>query len=390
MPVNLIAVIVGTLLGALLGAVFRKLGVSGAAALVLLMPVATLLEPTTGLALLGACLTAALIATTRHDPEATLVHHHHGITLVALLAGLAIMLASASAAALTQSFAPADTIALLLCGAAGAIILAAATHPAGWPAAIGLTALGVVLQFTPLAPLNSELASPVPLLFGLLVIGPALVALAMPQRITPWTTAFGGIELAATVLPAFLIGVPTARGTSVFALDLAEAGLSMGPRLMTQRPKLVLGFVLAVVVAGLLGAAGRLLAARVGPTLRWLRPDSPRVTRAAAAVVLLLCMPALYLAGISAAGASPGSLTTLAFATLAGAAFAWFGLELAPLVTGLVIGQLMQPPFRAAMGKAGGSIASALTSGSVTLLLLALASLAAISVWPFLGRRPAA
>lgn len=389
MPVNLIAVIAGTLLGALLGAMFRQLGVSGAAALVLLMPAATLLEPTTGLALLGACLTAALIAMARHDPEATLVHHHHGIALMALLAGLAIMLASASAAALLQSLAPADTIALLVCGAAAAIILAAATHPAGWPAAIGLTVVGIALQFTPHAPLNLEQSSPVPLLFGLLVVGPSLVALVMPQRITPWSTAFGGVELAATVLPAFLIGVPTARGTSVFALDLAEAGLSMGPRLMTQRPKLVLGFVLAVVAAGLLGAAGRLL------TTRFARPswlpgaNAPLVTRAAAASILLLCIPALYLSGLAATGSAPSPLPVLAIATSVGAIFAWFGLELAPLVTGLVIGQLMQAPLRAAMSKAGGSLASALTSGSVALLLLALASILAIVVWPFLDRRAA-
>ena len=385
MPVNLIAVIAGTLIGALLGTMLRKLGVSGAAVLVLLMPVATLLEPTTGLALLGACLTAALIATTHRDPEATLVHHHHGIALMALLACLAIMLASASAAALLQNLTPADTIALLVCGAAAAIILAAITHPAGWPAAIGLTLVGIALQFTPLAPLQSERSSPIPLLFGLLVIGPALVALAVPQRITPWSTAFGGVELAATVLPAFLIGVPTARGTSVFALDLAEAGLSMGPRLMTQRPKLVLGFVLAVLVAGLLGAAGRLLTARITRPAWLPSPRAPLATRAAAASALLLCIPALYLSGLSPVAGAVHPLPVLAIATLAGAAFAWFGLELAPLVTGLVIGQLMQAPLKTVTAKT--SAWSAIGSGSPTLLLLALASLLTIVVWPLLDRR---
>ena len=61
-PQNLIALVAGLLAGVVLGALFRRVGVSGAAALVLLMPVAITLDPTTGLVLLAACLTTAMIA----------------------------------------------------------------------------------------------------------------------------------------------------------------------------------------------------------------------------------------------------------------------------------------------------------------------------------------
>ena len=379
----------GTLAGAILGAMFRRIGVSGAAALVLLMPVATTLDPTTGLVLLGACLTASLVVTTRHDPEATMTPHHNNIALVALLAGLVVLLASASAAALLQAATPADTIALLACGAAAAVVLAAATHPAGWTAALTLTLGGIALQLSPLRPLDTEHTSPLPLLFGLLVLGPAVVALTAPRRTAPWSSAFGGIELAATVLPAFLIGIPATRGISVFALDLGENGLNLGPKLMTQRPKLVLGFVLALLVAGLIGMAVRLTATRL-PRINW-RPNlsDTATTCIDAAIIVFLSLVALYFSGVfSGVDASRAvSLLTLLVTMVAGAAAAWFGWELAPLVTGLVIGQLMLQPLQAALGKANGSAVTAITSGSSALLVFAILVMAATLAWPLWARR---
>jgi TctA family transporter len=271
----------------------------------------------------------------------------------------------------------------LVCGAAAAIVLAAATHPAGWPAAIALTLAGIAAQLSPFAPLDPAKASPVPLLFGLLVIGPALIALAVPHRILPWTTALGGIELAAAVLPALLLGIPATRGISVIALNLGESGLALGPKLTMQRPKVVLGFVLALIAAAVVAVLGRLLAHRVPRVTRWPSFAEATTTRIAGGVIVAAALGALILSG-ALADAETQPILTLAVASVLAALAAWFGLELAPLVTGLVLGQLMQAPLRA-VGKAGGLDAA--MSGSKPLLVLAVAATGLALAWPLVAAR---
>ena len=382
MPFNLAALGAGTLSGALLGPLLRRLGIGAAAALVMLMPIASTLDPITGLVLLSACLTTALIATTHRAPETILHPRHHTVPVTAIVTGLLVIIAGASAAALVQSAAPADKLSLLVCGAAAAIVLAAITHPAGWPAAIALTVGGIAAQLSPLQPLDTEHASPMPLLFGLLIIGPAVLALVLPRRVTPWSTSFGGIELAATVLPALLLGIPATRGISVFALNLGENGLFLGPNLLILRPKLVLAFILALVAAAMLAMAGRMLADRM-PRARWWPHIQPVTsTRASAAVTLMLAAAAVY-----ASEMDQTTAFTLAIAGGLSAVAAWFGLELAPLVTGLVIGQFMLPPLQQVLTKSDAGPWASMTSGSLPLVVIAVLASIATLAWPILLRR---
>ena len=382
MPFNLAALGAGTLSGALLGPVLRRLGIGAAAALVMLMPIASTLDPITGLVLLSACLTTALIATTDHAPATILHPRHHTVPLTAVVTGLFVIIAGASAAALVKSAAPADKLSLLVCGAAAAIVLAAITHPAGWLAAIALTVGGIAAQLSPLQPLDTEHASPMPLLFGLLIIGPAVLALVLPRRVTPWSTSFGGVELAATVLPALLLGIPATRGVSVFALNLGENGLFLGPNLLIQRPKLVLACILALIAAGILGMAGRMLADRM-PRASWWPHIAPLTnTRASAAVTLLLAAAALYASEMDQTAA-----LTLAVAGALSAVAAWFALELAPLVTGLVIGQFMLPPLLQLLTKSDAGPWASMTSGSLPLVVIAVLASIATLACPILQRR---
>lgn len=387
-PFNLLALAIGVLAGAGVGPLFRRIGVSGAAALVLLMPLATALDPTMGLILLGACLVTALIVTTPLDRAfgSARPTQHYGIPLLMLLAGLAIMLTSASAAALLEASAPADVLALLICGTAAAIVLAAATHPAGWTAALILTLLGLGAQTSPLAPLDTQHASPLPLLFGLLVMGPAIVALAVPQRVQPWITALGGIELVAACMPVLLLGIPVTRGISVLTLNLGESGLAFGPRLMTQRPKLVLAFLSTLVVAGAVTAISRHASTHANPRNWWSHVDADRKTRLAAAVILGLSLVALYFSSTTTDAPEANPIAMLFVATAIAAVSAWFGLELAPLVTGLVIGQLMQTPL-AAMRDTAARPLEALTSGSRPLFALAVIATALALAWPLIISR---
>ncbi len=381
LPVNLAALLGGLIAGGLLGPLLGRIGVGAAAALVLLMPLAITLDPVTGLMLLGACLASALIATAHRAPETMLPPRHHNVPLLAASAGALVILASTATATVLQAATPADTLALLICGAAAAIVLAAATHQAGWTAAIVLTVAGIAAQLSPLKPLDTEQASPVPLLFGLLMLGPAVMALALPRLIVPWTTSFGGIELVVTLLPALLLGVPATRGVSVFALSLGETGLTLGPRLIAQRPKLVAGFIVAIVAAGLVVASARFFAHKL-PALPWRpRVSRPTGTRGAAVLVLGAGAVALYFAGVEASQA-----TRLGIGCGLGALAAGFGFELAPLVTGLVIGQLMQAPLQAALQAADGHPIAALTSGSSTLLALSVIIVTATLAWPLLQR----
>ena len=387
LPLNIAALLAGALAGALLGTLFQRIGVSVAAALVLLMPLATTLDPATGLILLAACLTAALIATAHHHPAVDPMLRHHNVPLIALAAALAIMLASASTAALVQAIGPADRLALLACGAAAAIALAAVSHPAGWSAAIGLTVAGIIVQLSPLAPLDTERTSPIPLLFGLLIIGPAILALALPQRIKTSSTTLGELELAATFLPALLLGIPATRGVSAFVLDLGENGLAMGPLLMTQRPKLVLAFVVATVLAALLTMAARIVTDHAPRASWWPRWQPATAIRLSSGVIAALGITALYLSGFTLDLAEPAPTLMLLVTALLGAIAAFFGLELAPLVTGLVIGQLMRQPLDAALTQSDGSAFGAMTSGSKPLLLVAALMIATALAGPLIARR---
>ena len=156
---------------------------------------------------------------------------------------------------------------------------------------------------------------------------------------------------------------------------------------MTQRPKLVLGFVLALLVAGALGLLGRLLISRVPRPSWWLSVPSLSGTRYAAAIILALCVAALILSGFKLNAANLDVAGTLAVATALGALAAWFGIELAPFVTGLVIAQIMQAPLSLALKASSGDVFGALTSGSWALALLALAAVALALSWPLVAQR---
>jgi hypothetical protein len=387
LPTNAVLLLVGTLGGALAGALFRTIGLHAASSLVLLLPFAALLDPQAGLILLGSALVSALIAppSTQVTPASLppSLPPQLAFLLATVAAVLVLLLASVMAAALSQSASPGDKIALLLCGAAAAVLLSTAAAPsATWFAPALLMAAGIGLQLSPVPPLDLQRASPIPVLLGLLAIGPALFALAWPLRITTTTATSGSLEFAATVLPAFLIGVPVARNVATFAVNLGEQGLYLGPRLMTQRPKLMLGFVLALVGACVLSLMMRVALQRL-PGPGWLRSiNTTLATRLAAGAIAALCMAVVMRGGLDADG-----MLALGAAVVVGAAAAGIGVELSLLVTGLVIGLLMQPLLQTARIAAKGDTLAALTSGSWLLLVLAVAAMGAAIAWPFWARR---
>ena len=391
-PFNLLALVVGMLAGAALGPLVTSIGISSAAALVLLMPLAAGLDPTMGLILLGACLVTSQIATmlSGNASIGQQPANFYRIPALTLVAGFIIIVSSAAATAVLQTATPADILALLICGAAAAILLAAPTHPAGWPAALALTLIGIAVQLSPLPPLDTQRASPLPLLFGLLVVGPAIVALAMPARVRPWISAMAGIELIAAVLPALLLGLSVTRGISVLTLNLGETGLAFGPRLITQRPKLVLAFVLTLFVAAAFAAAVRHLSHRVKLTA-WQPQSLPHFdgrvrTRLAAGLTLTLAIAGMIYCGALSEATEARPLLTLTLATMIAAICAWFAVELAPLVTGLVLGQLMQQPL-SALSRSKGTIFEAFASASKPLLASAVAASVLALSWPMVAGR---
>lgn len=388
-PSNLVAAIVGVLAGVALTAPFRRVGLAGATALVVAMPVASQLDPIAGLILLGA-MAAAALTIGAHDFHRTEpmrdwpMPARWRVPVVALLAGLVLVTGSDWAARMVQALTAGDRIMLLTAGAALAAIVATVLGNDGWAASVSLVAVGVICQFGPLQLLDVEHASPYPVLAGLLLIGPAAMALALPEREPRRLPGRGATHLAAKIVPAFLAGLPVTLGAALFALNLGENGLFLGPRLMMQRPKLVLGLSLAMILASVIAAAVAMLTDAMAGRglLRWRWPvlTGSRVTQLAAGLVLGLALVGLYRTGIDSE-----RMFVTALAAIVGGIAAWRRLDLAPFVIGLVFGQLMQPSLQQAATAKGGLIA-AIAAGSSTLIVLAVSAIAVALAWPLINR----
>ena len=385
LPLNLAVVVAGTVLGVVLAPMARRCGVSSAVLLVLALPVAALLEPAMGSLLLGSVLAASAGARPATNEGRSRARAQLGVVLAAVVTAIALIGVSEWVAARLEHTSGADKIALMLAAAAASVIGAAIARPAVWPAALMLCAVGLALQIGPLPPVYAEPGSqvPLPMLLGLLVAGPALVALAMPGHAERARSPGPGAEPLVSVLPVLAAGVPVTLAAAVLILNSEDYGLKMGPHLMLHRPKLVVALIIALILAALLSAA-----------LGWLALLVSNVStgvsrRLAAAVLLALAIAALYQSGLDRdgelTGLDAGTLGIGALGMLFGAIAAWRGIDLAPLVVGLVIGRQLQPLLAEGLDGAHGAVA-ALSAGSLAYLLAAAVMIAAALAWPLLAQ----
>ena len=391
LPLNLAVVVAGTVLGVVLAPMARRCGVSSAVLLVLALPVAAMLDPAMGSLLLGSVLAASCGARPATNDGRSRARAQLGVVLAAVVTAIALIGVSEWVAARLEHTSGADKIALMLAAAAASVIGAAIARPAAWPAALMLCAVGLALQIGPLPPVYAEPGSqvPLPMLLGLLVAGPALVALAMPGHAERARSPEPGAEPLVSVLPVLAAGVPVTLAAAVLILNSEDYGLKMGPHLMLHRPKLVVALIIALILAALLSAALGWLALLVRRPA-WLSNVSTGVSRRlAAAVLLALAIAALYQSGLDRdgelTGLDAGTLGIGALGMLFGAIAAWRGIDLAPLVVGLVIGRQLQPLLAEGLDGAHGAVA-ALSAGSLAYLLAAAVMIAAALAWPLLAQ----
>ena len=394
-PLHLAVVLFGTVFGAALAPLIRRCEMNAAVPLVLALPVAALLDPVMGLLLLGSLMAATCGRSAGWG--------RFGGVLAAIATAIAVLAAGHWVAARLEDLGVADKISLLLAGAAAAVIAVAAARRSAWLAALLLCAAGLALQTGPqlalLPPIYAEPGSqsPLPLLLGLLVAGPALRALVVGPRsgaAQPGLSAAGAAEPLMTMLPVLLAGVPVTLSAAVFILNSEDYGLQLGPHVMTQRPKLVVavivGLILAAVLAVVLSAAGRWAATL---TRRWAglgTLSAGGVTRLAAAILIALAIAALYQSGLDQngemTGFDRGTLGIGAVGMILGAIAAWRGIDLAPLAVGLVIGRMLQPLLAEGLDGAPGTAGAGFASGSLIYLAGAGAMIAAALAWPLLTR----
>ncbi len=372
LPVNLVALLAGILAGVLAARLVTRAGLELAVLFALLFPIAALLDPATGLILLGSGWAAALVTTA---PAARMWH----VLVVAIVLLLAAAVFAGPAATLLPKLVPVEKVALLVVAGALAVLMAAGSRTDAWLFALVLAVLGVALELSPLQPLDGAKASPRALLLGLLAMGPALVTLLRPHVLIAMAPPGEAFDKAATVLPLLVFAMPVTLTASLFTLALGEHGLTAGHTLMTQRPRLALSLALALVVASV--AAGLVLVAWRAAAQRFSRPawvsqwDGAQGTRLCAAIVIVLAGGLLFRLGIER-----GEGVILLVAACAGGALHWLGRSPAPLIIGLTIGEVMRPALAPAL-KAGVADQRA----AVIVALAVLASLAALT-WPWLRR----
>ncbi len=369
LPVNLAALLAGLLSGVLAARLITRAGLELAVIFALLFPLAALLDPATGLILLGSAWSAALVAT------ATPTERMWRVVPVAIVVLIVLALVTGPAAALLPKLAPVEKVALLAMAAALAVIVATNSQPGAWLAATALTAGGLALELSPLQPLDGAKASPRALLLGLLAVGPALVALLRPQLPTATMPAGSAFDKVATVVPLLLFAMPVTLTAALFTLALGEHGLAAGHALMTQRPRLALSFALALVIAALTAAAFVGGARRLPRPAWWPASRSVVVTRVCASIIVLVSAALLL-----RVGTERGELVILAIATLAGGLLHWLGRSPGMLIVGMTIGEVMRPALTPAL-KAGVTDARA----GLFVGLAALTLLAAVT-WPWLTR----
>ena len=339
------AVAFGTAAAMALAPAARRTGVPTGALLVLALPWAELLEPTAGVVLL----VAMLAATTRPDDNelrvATMERAELAVAVVMLL-GVLLLYAVGPLSRFLGGFADLGRWAFWIAGAGLAALAFGAGHRTATALAAGLVGGGLGLQLSPYAPFDGVEHTAVPVLLGLLLLGPMLATLL--RLLLRSSTASGwprGETLVITLL-AFPWGVPVTLGAALVALALADAGLRLGPGLITDRPALLLGAIVAVAVAVAAALLLRALFHRVGRFMREHGANSHWRTSAAMVVLLGISALTFWRAGLDRDGIFTGLDTISVAALLGGTVFGglvkWFGIDPSPAAIGLVIGQLLK------------------------------------------------
>ena len=381
-PVALLTVLVGALAGGLVAPLLRRIGMGAAAALALAIPVTSQMEPAASMMLLGAMLVAALGTGTQAPGDDW--HWREALRGpgMALAVAAAVVLAGAPLAGALQGLEVPDKVAVLVMAAAVAVILVAIIRLEAWLPTLLLMIAAAALQASPFALTYGEHDSPLPLLLGVLVLGPALAALVWPGRLRDTAPLSPTSGLAATMLPVFLIGAPVTAGAALLAQNLNEMGLAAGPGLLAQRPKALLGLLAAVVGASLLVGVGRRLTSRVTRPDWWPEVVPDQTRRLAAGVLVLLVAAVLYMSGLEVD--KPWNVVV---ATVAAAALAWVGIDAAPFVITLVICDLIQAALTVGADDGPEKQAFSVSAISKPLLVVAALTLVTAVLWPLIVSR---
>jgi TctA family transporter len=369
LPVNLAALLAGLLAGILGERLVARAGLDPAVPIVLLFPIAALLDPATALLLLASAWSSALVASA---PPGRMRR------VLALTAGLCVilLLAAGPAIALLSKIGDLEKVALLIVAAATAAVIASGAQSRSWIGATSLIAIGLAVELSPLKPLDGAAVSPRALLLGLLAVGPALVvllrALAAPEQ---GQLSGAAQDLTATALPLMLLALPLTGRAALLTLALSEHGLVAGHTLMAQRPRLALGLALALFGIALAASLFMLVARRVPRSNRRPRIDASVSARLCGAIVLLLSLVILQRLGVERS-----ELVVLAVTTVVGGVLHLLGHSPAPLLVGLTIGELMRSALAPALKAGIADLHSALW-----VAIAALAIIAALS-WPWICR----
>ncbi len=376
-PTNLAALLAGLLAGLLSAGLIVRADLDRVALLVLLFPIAALLDPATAMILLGSAWAALLVATSQPSRAWRL-----GTIALGLVLGVAV--AIGPAAVLVPKLLPVEKVALLAITAALVVLAAAQAGARAWGGAFVLIATGLALELSPLQPLDTAKTSPRAVLLGLFVLGPTLVAIVRPRqlpadRVQQPPQHGETIESVGTVAALLLLAMPITVTGALLMLALGEHGLSPGETLLTQRPRLVLSMTCAVLAAAFVTTL--VVAAMRKASLHALWPstssglDAGLAARIGSGIVALLAVALLFLLGVEQAEYAP-----LAIAAAVGGALYGVGISSAPLLIGLTVGEVLRPALAPA-ARAGITDARA----AAFVAIAALAIVVAIA-WPWLAR----
>jgi hypothetical protein len=262
-PVNIGVLFAAIMVGSLIAYVATDVQVAAPLAIVsIVAPLAQNLEPIAGVLILIGLLCG--VSATQFKPlvpHDQTSHWNHwwrrGLLMICLVATI---IAAPWLAEHYRAFTPLDR--LLVLAAAFVLSCVAASSSAHFqsrrPLSLGLPVLGVLLAGLDLMVLTGP-RDITTVAIGTLALAPLAAFVLTPKqwsleaRVNPDTSgARMNSGHASVVLPWLVLGLPITAGAALMASVLGNHGLSAGPQMLTTRPKLGWGLLLAVVLASAL------------------------------------------------------------------------------------------------------------------------------------------
>jgi putative tricarboxylic transport membrane protein len=178
--------------------------------------------------------------------------------------------------------------------------------------------------------------------------------------------AANNASAAGTLVPLLSLGLPTSATAAIMLAGFQQYGLQPGPLLFTSRPELVWGLIASLLIANFMLVVLNL--PLVGLWVRLLSIPKP-----------WLYAGILLFATLGTVGANPSivELGMLIVFGLMGYGLRVFGLPIAPVVIGLILGPMAEQQLRRALAISQGNVGVLFTS-PIAATLLTLAALALV------------